>query len=207
MEYKSFLMEPGGYSGDVCYQPWLSNFLPGAMNGRAQLLNPSMDAEFCEASIDSMKEFMSKETDSSIQAYTRTVSSTSKSLNVGWDNCWQCDYQIGSGQVSGSDAKAILEEHFMGEGLWKALNARIQQWANDLEDAAKRNNGDLLASLIRGPRFPHWWVYCRSNGFHGAVFDEGGVRVEVNKDLEEMDKLIKTMKDAETTRYTIFTLV
>ena len=101
-----------------------------------------------------MREFVSKDPRSTIQAYAKTVSSTSKSLNVGWDNCWKTDYQIGDSQISGSEAKAILEERFMGAGLWQALNDRIQRWANDLETVVKRNNGDLLASLIQGPQIP-----------------------------------------------------
>ena len=64
----------------------IRDFLPGAMNGSGEWLDPRSNAEFCRSSLPSMTEFWAKEHDKTINSFAKTVSKTSKAFNTAWLN-------------------------------------------------------------------------------------------------------------------------
>ena len=107
-------------------------FLPDGADGNGRWLKAELDANFNGSSRQTMIEFLAKSKDATILEYAKTIKQTSMAFQVGWEQVFTANYDMGTQIVPGHMMRKLLEERFMESKLWETLHSRIGEWASRL---------------------------------------------------------------------------
>jgi hypothetical protein len=112
-------------------------FLPDGADGQGRWNQEHMDSAFNKACRESMYEYLAKNQNATVKDYAKTIKRVSSLLKGAWETLWALEYQLGPQVVTGEYMKKLLEDQFLGPGMWEGVHTRIYDWATRLGTTAE----------------------------------------------------------------------